>query len=112
MGGESFSESYNLLPRKLRFLYLPIAPHRKGEGSLLRSVISLVQATEVCVGDLSVPAAVYQLDATTWNFYFSHLANYTPHPFCPHQKDFTVRPSKVGNARVEVACTRVLKDHC
>ena len=42
LGGESFSVSNHCPPRKPRFLYLPIAPHRKGEGLLLQSVISLV----------------------------------------------------------------------
>lgn len=59
LGGESFSVSNHLPPRKPRFLYLPIAPPCKGEGLLLQSVISLVQVTEVCVGDQSMPDDVY-----------------------------------------------------
>lgn len=111
LGEESFSVSYLLPPGKPRFLYLPIAPHHKGEGLLLQPHLSLVQVTEVCVGDLNVPADVYQLDATTWNFHFYNPDNYILHPLCPQQKDYKVRPSKAGNARVKIACMPVLKDH-
>lgn len=69
----------------------------------MQSVISFGQVTEFCVKDLSAPADVYRLDATTWNFYFYNLDNYILHLLCCHQKDFKVRPSGSGNARVRIA---------
>lgn len=112
MGGQSFSVSFWLAPRKPRFLYLPIAPHHKGKELLVQPVISFSQVTKVCVRDLSVPADVYQLDATTWNFCFYNLDNYILHLLCHHQKYFKVRPSEGGNARARIACIRVCACMC